>query len=152
MLQEGDKVPAFTGVDQNEKKQSLKEYKGKKLAMYFYPKDMTETCTIQACNIRDNFSALKKHGISIIGISPDKPASHKKFENKYALPFPLIADTDLSIINEFGVWGEKQTFGKQYMGLIRTTFLINEKGIIHKVIIKPKSKFHAQEIIEGFQK
>jgi peroxiredoxin Q/BCP len=150
MLKEGDKAPAFKGIDQDGKKVSLKDFKGKKLVLYFYPQDMTETCTIQACNIRDNFGLLKKKGIAIIGISPDPVASHKKFETKYQLPFPLIADTDHSIIDVFGVWGEKQLFGRDYMGLLRTTFLIDEKGMIRKVINKPKSKQHAQEILEAW--
>jgi peroxiredoxin Q/BCP len=150
MLKEGDKAPAFKGIDQDGKKVSLKDFKGKKLVLYFYPQDMTETCTIQACNIRDNFGLLKKKGIAIIGISPDPAASHKKFETKYQLPFPLIADTDHSIIDVFGVWGEKQLFGRDYMGLLRTTFLIDEKGMIRKVINKPKSKQHAQEILEAW--
>lgn len=151
MLKEGDKTPAFKGVDQNGKVLSLKDFKGKKLVLYFYPQDMTETCTIQACNIRDNFGLLKKNGITIIGISPDPVALHKKFESKFQLPFPLIADTDHSIIDAFGVWGEKQLFGRKYMGLLRTTFLIDEKGIIRKVINKPKSKQHVEEILEAWK-
>mgnify|MGYP003297473138 CR=1 FL=1 len=151
MLAEGDKTPAFKGVDQNGKTISFKDLKGKRLALYFYPQDMTETCTIQACNIRDNFNELKKNGITIIGISPDPVTSHKKFESKYTLPFPLIADTEHAIINAFGVWGEKQLFGRKYMGLLRTTFLINEKGIIRKVITKPKSKQHATEILDAWK-
>src|SRR5688500_12753003 len=147
MLQEGDKAPSFKGKDQDNKTISLKDFKGKKLALYFYPQDMTETCTIQACNLRDNFSELKKNGITVIGISPDPVGSHKKFQSKYTLPFPLIADTEHTIINAYGVWGPKQLFGRKYQGLIRTTFLINEKGVIFKIINKPKSKEHAQEII-----
>lgn len=149
MLKEGDKVPAFKGTDQDGHVIAYKDLKDKKLVLYFYPQDMTETCTIQACNLRDNFALLKKKGITIIGISPDPVASHKKFETKYKLPFPLIADTDHSIIDAFGVWGEKQMFGRKYMGLLRTTFLI-EKGIIRKVIVKPKSKQHAEEIVEAW--
>ncbi len=136
---------------QNGEKVSSKSFKGKKIALYFYPQDMTETCTIQACNIRDNYSLIKKNGMIIIGISPDPMASHKKFELKYTLPFPLIADTGHIIINAFGVWGEKQLFGRKYLGLIRTTFLIDEKGIIKKVISKPKSKQHAEEIMEAWK-
>lgn len=151
MLKEGDKAPAFKGVDQNGKVFSLKDFKGKKGVLYFYPQDMTETCTIQACNIRDNFGSLKQNGITIIGISPDTVASHKKFESKFQLPFQMIADIDHSIIDAFGVWGEKQLFGRKYMGLLRTTFLIDEKGIIRKVISKPKSKQHVEEIIEAWK-
>ena len=149
MLKEGDKAPAFKGTDQDGNVIAFKDLKEKKLVLYFYPQDMTETCTIQACNLRDNFALLKKKGITIIGISPDPVASHKKFETKYKLPFPLIADTDHSIIDAFGVWGEKKLFGREYMGLLRTTFLI-DKGIIRKVIVKPKSKQHAAEILEAW--
>jgi len=148
MLQEGDKVPVFTGFDQDNKKIYSKDLKGK-FAIYFYPQDMTETCTIQACNIRDNYTVLKNKKITVIGISPDSTLSHKKFEAKYQLPFPLIADTNHSIIESFGVWGEKKLFGRKYMGLIRTTFLI-DKGIIKKVISKPKSKDHVKEILEAW--
>lgn len=151
MKQENDKAPSFKGTDQNNNKISSKDYKGKKLALYFYPQDMTETCTVQACNIRDNFAMLEKNGITIIGISPDPVASHKKFETKYDLPFALIADPDHTIIDAFGVWGEKQLFGRKYMGLLRTTFLIDEKGIIRKVITKPKSTIHVQEILEAWR-
>ena len=151
MLQEKDKAPVFKGNDQNNNIVTSKKFNGKKWVLYFYPQDMTETCTVQACNIRDNYDLLTKNGISIIGISPDPIASHKKFELKHQLPFPLISDIDHTIINAFGVWGEKQMFGKKYLGLIRTTFLIDEKGIIRKVISKPKSKQHAQEILESWK-
>lgn len=151
MLEEGSKLPAFKGKDQDANLISSKELKGRKLALYFYPQDMTETCTIQACNIRDNYEILKQNKIVIIGISPDSIASHKKFESKYTLPFPLIADTDHNLIDKFGVWGDKQLFGRKYKGLLRTTFLINEKGVIIKVITKPKSKSHALEIVDGFK-
>jgi peroxiredoxin Q/BCP len=151
ILEEGKKAPAFKGIDQNGKPVSLADYKGKKLVLYFYPKDSTPTCTVQACNIRDNFSALKKAGIHIIGISADDVKSHKKFEEKQQLPFTIIADTERTIIDKFGVWGEKQLYGKKYMGLLRTTFLINEKGVVVKVIEKPKSKQHAEEILEAWQ-
>ena len=151
ILEEGKKAPAFKGIDQNGKPVSLADYKGKKLVLYFYPKDSTPTCTVQACNIRDNFSPLKKAGIHIIGISADDVKSHKKFEEKHQLPFTIIADTERTIIDKFGVWGEKQLYGKKYMGLLRTTFLINEKGVVVKVIEKPKSKQHAEEILEAWQ-
>ena len=146
-LTEGAKAPAFKGKDQNGAAVSLAAFKGKKVVLYFYPQDDTPTCTIQACNLRDNFSVLKKQGIVVIGISPDEVAKHKKFETKYELPFTLIADTAHSIIDKYGVWGEKQLYGKKYMGLHRTTFLIDEKGIIRKVFIKPKSKQHSEEIL-----
>ena len=150
ILEEGQKAPAFKGKDQNGATVSSAEFKGKKLVLYFYPQDNTPTCTVQACNIRDNFTILKKKGINIIGISPDDVNKHKKFEEKYDLPFTIIADTEHSIIDKFGVWGEKQLYGKKYLGLHRTTFLINEKGVIKKVIVKPKSKQHAEEILEAW--
>jgi peroxiredoxin Q/BCP len=146
-LKEGDKAPLFTGTDQDGNKVSLKDLKGQKIVLYFYPEDMTPTCTVQACNLRDNYSLLKKNGYTVLGVSPDTAARHKKFEAAHKLPFILIADTDHSIIDQYGVWGEKTMFGRKYMGLIRTTFVINEKGIITKVILKPKSKKHAEEIL-----
>lgn len=139
-LQEGDKAPGFTGKDANGNKTSLAHYKGKKLVLYFYPQDDTPTCTIQACNLRDNDALLRKEGFSIIGISPDDEKSHQKFEKKFNLPFTLVADPDHAIIDRYGVWGEKQLYGRKYMGLHRTTFLIDEKGIIRKIFLKPKSK------------
>lgn len=150
VLQSGTHAPAFSGIDQNGKKISLKDFKGQKLVVYFYPKDNTPTCTVQACNLRDNFSALQKAGIHIVGISTDSVASHKKFETKYNLPFPLIADEDKSIAKAYGVWGEKKFMGKVYEGIHRTTFLIDERGIIREVISKPNTKDHAAEIIQGF--
>lgn len=146
-LKEGDKAPQFTSTDQNGNKVSLKDLNGHKVVLYFYPEDMTPTCTDQACNLRDNYALLKKNGYTVIGVSPDTEKKHKKFEDKYDLPFTLLADTDHSIIDQYGVWGEKTTFGRTYMGLIRTTFVIDENGIISKVILKPKSKQHAEEIL-----
>lgn len=146
-LTEGMKAPAFSGKDQNNNTIALKDFKGKKIVLYFYPQDLTPTCTVQACNLRDNFSLLKKHGFEIIGVSPDSITSHKKFEAKNELPFSLIADEKHSIIEKYGVWGEKQMYGRKYMGLHRTTFVIDEKGIIQKIFLKPKSKQHAEEII-----
>ena len=149
-LQEGSKAPAFKGQDQNGKTISLANYKGKRVAVYFYPEDMTPTCTDQACNLRDNFSLLKKNKIEIIGISPDEIKKHKKFEEKFALPFTLIADPAHNIIDKYDVWGQKKLFGHEYMGLRRTTFLIDEKGIIKKIFLKPTSKQHAEEIIAAW--
>ena len=151
ILKEGKKAPAFKGIDQNGNTLSSADFKGKKWVIYFYPQDNTPTCTVQACNLRDNFAALQKEGISIVGISPDEVKKHKKFEEKFALPFTLLADTQHSIIDKYGVWGEKMLYGKKYMGLHRTTFLIDEKGTIRKVIAKPKSKQHAEEILEAWQ-
>jgi peroxiredoxin Q/BCP len=147
-LQEGDKAPAFQGKDQNGKKVSLGELKGKKVVLYFYPEDDTPTCTVQACNLRDNYALLKKNGFEVIGVSPNDEKSHKKFETKFNLPFTLLADPDHTIINKYGVWGEKQMFGNKYMGVNRTTFVINEKGVISKIFLRPKNKQHAEEIVE----
>lgn len=147
----GQKAPVFTGKDQNGKAISLKDYLGKKVVIYFYPQDDTPTCTVQACNLRDNYVLLKKEGFTIIGISPDAEAKHKKFETKYDLPFTLIADDKLKIIDNYGVWGEKKLYGRAYMGLHRTTFLLDEKGIIKHIFLKPKSKQHAEEIIESWK-
>jgi peroxiredoxin Q/BCP len=150
-LTQGSKAPAFTGNDQNGKTISLKDFLGKKVVLYFYPQDDTPTCTLQACNLRDNYALLKKEGFTIIGISPDAEAKHKKFETKYNLPFTLIADDKLKIIEKYGVWGEKQLYGRTYMGLHRTTFVIDEKGIIKHIFLKPKSKQHAEEIIQAWK-
>ncbi len=149
-LTEGTKAPAFKGKDQNGKPVSLAGYKGKKIILYFYPQDDTPTCTIQACNFRDNFGLLKKNGFTVLGVSPDEYKDHKKFENKYDLPFTLIPDPTHAIIDKYGVWGEKQLYGRTYMGLHRTTFLIDEKGIIKKIFLKPKSKQHTEEILKAW--
>lgn len=150
-LSEGSKAPAFTGVDQNGDKVSLAQFKGKKVVLYFYPQDNTPTCTEQACNLRDNFSALQKEGIVVVGVSPDEVAKHKKFEAKFTLPFTLLADTERTVIDQYGVWGAKKMYGKEYMGLLRTTFLIDEKGIIKKIFLKPKSKQHTEEILNAWK-
>ena len=151
-LSEGEKAPAFSGKDQDGKKISLADFKGKKLVLYFYPQDDTPTCTVQACNLRDNYALLKKNGFEILGVSPDDEKSHQKFEAKFSLPFPLIADTGHVIIEKYGVWGEKQLYGRKYIGLHRTTFLIDEKGMIKKIFLKPKSNKHAEEIISEMDK
>ncbi len=150
-LTEGKKAPAFKGKDQNGETISLADFKGKKVVLYFYPQDDTPTCTVQACNLRDNFSILKKEGFIVLGVSPDEEKKHKKFEAKYDLPFTLIADAGHKIIDSYGVWGDKQMYGRTYMGLHRTTFLIDEKGIIRKIFIKPKSKQHTEEILKAWQ-
>lgn len=146
-LKEGDKAPAFSAKDQNGNKVSLSGLKGKKVVLYFYPEDDTPTCTIQACNLRDNYALLKKNGFEVLGVSPNDEKSHKKFETKFSLPFTLLADPDHIIINKYGVWGEKQMFGNKYMGVHRTTFVINEKGVISKIFLRPKNKQHAEEIV-----
>ncbi len=152
ILQEGLKAPSFSATDQNGKKISLADFKGKKVVLYFYPEDDTPTCTIEACNLRDNYLLLKQNGFEILGVSPDDEKKHKKFEAKYQLPFTLLADPQHKIIDKYGVWGEKQMFGNKYMGVIRTTFLIDEKGIIKKIFVKPKSKEHAEEILAATNK
>lgn len=146
-LKEGSKAPLFSGTDQNGNAIKLADFKGKKLLLYFYPEDDTPTCTVQACNLRDNFSLLKKEGIEVLGVSPDDEKKHKKFEAKYSLPFTLIADPEHKIIDKYGVWGEKQLYGRTYMGIHRTSFLIDEKAIIRKIILRPKNKAHAEEIV-----
>jgi peroxiredoxin Q/BCP len=147
-LQEGNKAPAFTGKDQNGKSVALTDYKGKKIVLFFYPEDDTPTCTIQACNLRDNYALLTKKGLVIIGVSPDDERSHQKFEKKFNLPFTMLADPEHKIIDKYGVWGEKHLYGRDYMGLHRTTFLIDEKGTIRKIFLRPKNKAHAEEIIK----
>jgi peroxiredoxin Q/BCP len=150
-LKAGDKAPAFTGRDQQGNKVALSDYKGQKVVLYFYPEDDTPTCTVQACNFRDNYAVLKKEGLKIIGVSPDDEKKHSKFEQKYKLPFTLLADTDHKIIDKYGVWGEKLLYGRRYMGLHRTTFLIDEKGIIRKIFLKPRSKQHSEDIIRAWK-
>ncbi|MEO6488383.1 MAG: thioredoxin-dependent thiol peroxidase [Ferruginibacter sp.] len=151
-LTEGKKAPAFKGLDQNGQQVSLADLKGKKVVLYFYPEDDTPTCTEEACNLRDNFTLLKKAGFTVIGVSPDDVKKHKKFEEKFQLPFTLIADPNHTIINKYGVWGEKQLWGRNYMGLHRTTFVIDENGFIRKIFLKPKSKKHTQEILVAWSK
>lgn len=148
---EGKKAPAFKLKNQNGETISLTDFSGKKLAIYFYPKDDTPTCTVQACNLRDNFKSLQQHGIEVIGVSPDEVESHKKFENKHQLPFTILADPKHVMLEKYGVWGEKSMYGRKYMGVIRTTFLIDEKGILRKIIEKPKSSEHAKEILKEFK-
>jgi len=150
-LKIGDKAPDFSGTDQNGKTIKLSDFKGKKLAIYFYPKDNTPGCTVQACNIRDNYSSLMNNGIQVIGVSADSGISHQKFVDKFNLPFPLIADEDKKVIEAFGVWGPKKFMGKEYDGIHRTTFLIDESQTILGIIEKPKTKEHAEEILEIFQ-
>lgn len=149
-LKVGDKAPAFSAIDQNGSTVGLEDFKGNKLAIYFYPKDNTPGCTAQACNLRDNYSMLIKQGIKLIGVSADSTKSHLKFIDKFSLPFPLIADEDHKVINLYGVWGPKKFMGREYDGIHRTTFLINEEQNIVGIIEKPKTKAHAEEILEIF--
>ncbi len=148
-LKEGDKAPDFVTQDQDGNTVSLKKFLGKKVILYFYPEDDTPTCTIEACNLRDNYVDLKKAGFIVLGVSPDDKKKHKKFEEKFDLPFTLLEDPDKKIIDQYGVWGEKNLYGRKYMGLFRTTFLIDENGIIFKIFKKPKSKIHSEEILKA---
>jgi len=148
-LQIGDKAPAFSGKDQHGHTVSLKDFKGQKVIVYFYPEDDTPACTAQACNLRDNYALLQQNGFAVLGISPNEAQSHQKFKQKYHLPFTLIADPQHKIINQYGVWGEKNLYGRKFMGLLRTTFVINEKGVIEKIIKRPKTKAHAEEIVKA---
>ena len=147
-LKEGSKAPMFEGIDQNGKAIKLTDFTGKKIILYFYPKDNTPGCTAEACNLRDNYDSLIKQGFAVIGVSPDSEKSHKGFAGKYSLPFPLIADTSKKIMNDYGVWGEKKLYGKSYMGVLRTTFIIDEKGIIEKIIEKVDTAGHTEQIFK----
>ena len=151
MIEAGTAAPDFTVDDQDGNPVSLKDFKGRKVALYFYPKDMTPGCTTQACNLRDHDAALAKAGIQVLGVSADEAKRHVKFIEKYDLPFPLLADTDKAVAEAYGVWGEKKMYGKSFMGIKRTTFLINEEGQVVKVIAKPKVKEHAAEVLAGFE-
>jgi len=151
-LKEGMKAPVFEGVDQNGNDVKLSNFAGKKVILYFYPKDNTSGCTAEACNLRDNFDTLLKKGFSVIGVSPDSEKSHKGFAGKYSLPFPLIADTSKKILTDYGVWGEKKMYGKIYMGVIRTTFIIDEKGIIENIIKKVDTAGHTEQIFKIYNK
>jgi peroxiredoxin Q/BCP len=150
-LKEGLKAPDFEGIDQNGKEVKLSDFTGKKVVLYFYSKDNTAGCTAEACNLRDNYNLLLKKGFIVIGVSPDNEKSHKGFTGKYSLPFPLIADTSKKILNDYGVWGEKKLYGKSYLGVIRTTFVIDEKGTIEKIIAKVDTAGHAEQIINMYK-
>jgi peroxiredoxin Q/BCP len=149
MINIGDKAPEILGHDENGKEIKLSDYSGQKLVLYFYPKDSTSGCTTEACNLRDNYSELRKQGYAVIGVSVDDEKSHQKFISKNELPFPLIADTDKTLVEQFGVWGEKKMYGRTYFGTFRTTFIINENGIVEKIITPKeiKVKDHANQIL-----
>jgi thioredoxin-dependent peroxiredoxin len=151
-LKVGDNSPNWSGKNESGESIHSEDFKGKKTVIYFYPKDNTPGCTAQACNLRDNYSLLVKEGIQIIGVSADSEKMHQKFIENQKLPFPLIADEEKVVIETFGVWGEKKFMGKVYDGIHRTTFLINEEGKIVDIIEKPKTKAHAEEILESFKK
>jgi len=150
-LQEGDKAPDFTAKDQNGNMISLADFKGKTVILYFYPKDDTPGCTAEACDFRDNYQSLVGKGFEVIGVSTDDEKSHKKFETKYSLPFPLIADESKEIVEAYGVWGEKNMYGKVYMGTMRTTFIIDAGGIIKKIINKVDTKASSQQVLDILQ-
>lgn len=147
-LKAGDKAPDFTSKDQNGEEVSLANFKGKTVILYFYPKDDTPGCTAEACDFRDNYQSLIGKGYEVIGVSTDDSKSHKKFETKYSLPFPLIADEDKSINEAYGVWAEKNNYGKKYMGTVRTTFIIGADGIIKQVIEKVDTKNASQQVLD----
>ena len=146
-LKAGDKAPAIDSVDQNGDKITLDQFKGKKIVLYFYPKDMTPGCTTQSCNLRDNYKALMERGYVVLGCSADSPSRHVKFIEKYDLPFPLISDESKDVLNAYGVWGPKKFMGKEYDGIHRTTFVIDEKGVITDVITKVNTKDHTNQIL-----
>ncbi|UTW67810.1 thioredoxin-dependent thiol peroxidase [bacterium SCSIO 12643] len=147
-LKEGDQAPDFTGIDQNEQQVKLSDFKGKKVILYFYPKDMTPGCTAQACNLGENYGALTEKGFVVIGVSADSVKRHQKFTEKYELPFILLADESKEIINSYGVWGMKKLYGREYEGIYRETFIIDENGVIEKIILKVKTKAHTEQILE----
>lgn len=147
-LTSGQKAPLFSGIDQKGDKLSLASFKGKKVILYFYPEDDTPACTTQSCNLRDNYTALQEQGYQVVGISPNDMSSHQKFAVKYSLPFPLLADPKHAIIEKYGVWGEKNLYGRKYMGLHRTTFLIDEQGVIERIFLRPKTGSHTEEILK----
>lgn len=149
MMEIGDKVPGFLGTDENGNELRMQDFAGKKLVLYFYPKDSTPGCTQEACNLRDNYERMLAKGYAVVGVSVQDAKSHKRFIEKNNLPFPLIADTEMALNNAFGVWGEKSMCGRKYMGTFRTTFIINEEGIVEQ-IFKPKEikvKNHAEQIL-----
>ncbi|WP_066433939.1 thioredoxin-dependent thiol peroxidase [Chryseobacterium sp. CCH4-E10] len=149
MLKVGDKLPQFEGLNQDGEKVSSEQLIGKKLVIFFYPQANTPTCTVEACNLSDNYSKLEKAGFQLLGISGDSVKKQKNFHSKFTFPYDLIADESHEILEKFGVWKEKTTFGKTYMGIVRTTFIFDEKGICERVIEKVTSKTAAEQILEG---
>lgn len=149
MLKEGDKAPDFSALDQDEKTHTLADYKGKHLVLYFYPKDMTSGCTVEACDFRDNLGSIQAHGAAVLGVSPDPVKKHQKFVEKESLNFPLLADDEKKIVQDYGVWKEKSMYGKKYMGVERTTFIIGPDGTIAKIFPKVKVNGHVQEVIDA---
>lgn len=147
-IKKGDIAPEFEGVDQNGKIIKSGDLKGKKLILYFYPKDNTPGCTAEACDLRDNYNMWLSRGYQVIGVSPDSVASHKKFADKYELPFPLISDEEKKILKAYGAWGPKKLYGREYEGVLRTTFVIDKKGEVKEVFTKVKTKDHTNQILE----
>jgi len=145
----GDKAPDFNAIDQDGKNHTLKDYRGKKVALYFYPRDNTPGCTKEACNLRDNYSTLKRKKIVVLGVSPDKETTHKKFADKFDLPFPLLVDTDKKILKAYGAWGKKNLYGRIFDGVFRITYIIDEKGKIEAVIKKVQTADHTRQILEA---
>ena len=147
-LKAGDTAPEISSVDQNGNKITLEQYKGRKVVLYFYPKDMTPGCTAQSCNLTDNYDALQKAGYEVLGVSCDSAKRHQKFIEKYNLSFSLVSDEEKNVVKDYGVWGLKKFMGREYMGISRTTFIIDENGIIQEVIIKVDTKNHAAQILK----
>ena len=147
-LQIGDKAPAINAIDQNTNSINLESLSGKKVVLYFYPKDMTPGCTAQSCNLSDNYQLLQERGFEVIGVSCDSVKRHKKFIEKHNLPFNLISDEDQKVVNDYGVWQLKKFMGREYMGIVRTTFIIDEKGLISDIISKVNTKEHTTQIID----
>jgi len=147
-LKKGDPAPFFSGLNQHGSVVSLSDFSGKKLILYFYPKDNTPGCTAEACDLNDNLTFWTDKGYQVIGVSPDNTSSHKKFADKFGLKFNLIADTELKILNDYGVWGEKSMYGKPYMGVLRTTYIIDEKGMITEIFSKVDTKAHTHQITQ----
>jgi len=148
MLKTGDKAPAINSIDQNGEQITLEQFKGKKIVLYFYPKDMTPGCTMQSCDLRDNHKALLDKGYVVLGCSADTPEKHQKFIAKYELPFSLISDESKEVLNAYGVWGPKKFMGRSYEGISRTTFVIDENGIIEDIITKVKTNQHTSQILK----
>ena len=150
-LKEGMRAPLFEGIDQNGKNIRLQDFSGKKVVLYFYPKDNTPGCTAEACNLRDNYEGLLKNGFAVIGVSMDSEKSHQNFASKYSLPFPLIADTTRKILNSYDVYREKKLYGKSFLGIVRTTFIIDEQGVIEKILSNVNTGSHSEQIFKMYQ-
>jgi peroxiredoxin Q/BCP len=150
-LKEGDQAPDFSGINEKDEPVSLSDFKGRKLILFFYPKDNTPGCTAEACSLRDNFGELREKGFELLGVSPDSAKKHQNFISKFDFPFSLLADTEHEVLNAYGVWGRKKFMGKEYDGVHRTTFVIDEEGTIEKVFTKVKTKDHAGQIMAAYE-